>query len=191
MRTRRLVVAASLLVVPAIGYAQQTPTDSVPRAHSWGAEVFLGSGGTGASILRFQSPRFALLFGADFSMSHIDQTIDGGTSTVTQSNLGARFGVRSYRHSSAERLRPVIGFGARASYAKGSPDVRIWTTGVYGELGAMYFLTPHVSLGGTGELQASYGKRKQTTGIAGQIEVEQTTTVISASLMRVMLAVYF
>ena len=57
----------------------------------------------------------------------------------------------------------------------------------------MYLLTHHISLGGTGELQASYGKRKQTRTIPGgsQNEAEQNLSTVAVSLMRVMIGVYF
>jgi hypothetical protein len=163
MRTRRLATVLALSIIPAIASSQQTPSDSTPHAGTWGAEVFLGSAGAGASILRFQSPRLALLFGADFNVSHIDSDSDGqiSGSSGTSSNVAARLGMRTYRQSSAEQLRPVVGFGVRAAYAKGPSEFRTWSTGVYGELGAVYFLTPHVSLGGTAELQANYGKRSR------------------------------
>lgn len=190
MRTRRVVAVLSLLMVPAIGYAQQTPADSAPHGGTWGAEVFIGSGGTGPSILRFQSSRFALLFGADFSITHTEQDdFTGGSFSVTQSNVAARLGVRSYRRSSAERLRPVIGLGARAGYTNSSTGADSHTVGGYGEFGAMYFATPHVSLGATGEVQANYGKRT-VIGVTGS-ETDLGTTVISASLMRAILSVYF
>lgn len=194
MHTRRLAIALSLFIAPAIVQAQQASPDSMPHAGTWGAEVFLGNAGSGASILRFRSPNVALLFGADFSYTHIGDA--DGTLTVssgTSANVAARLGLRNYRGSSADRLRPVVGVGLRSSYSEPSSNSHAWSAGAYGELGAMYFLTPHISLGGTGELQASYGKRKQTFTIQSGIQesAKQNTTTVTASLMRVMLAVYF
>jgi hypothetical protein len=190
MRIRHLGPAFALLITPTIASSQQATTDSMPSAGTWGAEVFIGSGGTGASLLRFMSPSRALLFGADFDVARIEDDSDGPFEqggTIT--NVAARFGFRSYRESSNQRLRPVLGFGARGSYGRGPSEIRSWSTGVYGELGAVYFLTPNVSLGGTGEVRASYGKRKQTLSAGPSIEA--TTTTFGGSLMRVMLAVYF
>lgn len=193
MHTRRFVTALLVLFVPAITYAQQTsPSDSMPRAGTWAAEIGLGSAGAGASLLRFQSPRFALLFGADFNVTRVEDDSDASTlfgQTGTQTGFAARLGGRSYRESSSERIRPVVGFGARAGYTKGLADFRTWSTGIYGELGAMYFVTPHLSLGGTGELQANYGKQKRT--VSPTQTIEQTTTSFGGSLVRVMLSVYF
>ena len=190
MRTRRVVTVLSLLAFPAIGYAQQTLADSAPHAGTWGAEVFIGSGGTGPSVLRFLSPRFVLLFGADFSVAHSKQDdLTGGTFSVTQTNVAARLGVRSYRRSSAERLRPVVGLGARTAYTNSSTGADARTIGGYAELGAVYFATPRVSFGATGEVQASNGKQTRI-GVTGS-QTDLGTTVISASLMRAILSVYF
>jgi len=192
MRALRLAVLSSLLAAPTIASAQQASSDSLPHSGTWGAEVFLGSGASGANLLRFQSSRMALLLGADFNVTHVENDDDNPATAVaagTQSTFAARLGMRTYRQSSSERLRPIVGFGARTSYAKGPTSFRSWTAGGYAELGATYFLTPHFSLGGTGELQASYGKRKQQIGL--NTTAEQTTTNFSGSLIRVLVSVYF
>ena len=57
----------------------------------------------------------------------------------------------------------------------------------------MYFLTPHVSLGGAGELQASYVKQEQRIFFPSGTEQsrKQHGATVTASLVRVMLAVCF
>ena len=189
MRTR-LAALLALVLTPALAVAQ-TASDSTPRPGSWGAEVFVRDGGTGASLLRFQSSSRALVLGAEFTFLNVDTKAAnvsvGGDGT--RSNFGLRLGMRSYRQSSTEQLRPVIGFGARGAYGSGPSDASDWNAGVYGELGAVYFLTPHVSLGGTGEINASYGKRTQT--LATGVEIDQSITSFGGSLMRVILSVYF
>jgi hypothetical protein len=194
MQTRLLVAVLPVLVVPTIAHAQRAPvSDSMPGAGTWAAEAIIGSGASGASLLRFQSARTALLLGADFNVFHQEEDDDEGTGvgllSGTTSTVNARLGVRSYRQSDTDRLRPILGFGARGGYSKSSSNVRGWTTGVYGELGAVYFVTPHLSLGGTGELQANYGKQKLRSGATTTREV--TLTSINGSLIRVMLSVYF
>src|SRR4051812_2189774 len=106
MRTRRLAIALSLLITPAVAYAQQPSSDSMPHAGTWAAEAFLGNAGTGASILRFRSTNVVLLFGADLSYSHIAD--DDGTIEVrsgANTNVAARVGLRNLRGSSTDRLR--------------------------------------------------------------------------------------
>ena len=191
MRALRLVVLASLLAAPAIASAQQSSSDSLPHSGTWGAEVFLNSGGSGANLLRFQSSRMALVLGADFNVTHVSDDDDNtsGFGEGTTSNVGARLGIRTYRESSSERLRPIVGFGARTTYGKGPQSFSSWSAGGYAELGATYFLSPHFSLGGTGELQASYGKRKQQVGL--NTTIDQSATTFGGSLIRVLLSVYF
>ena len=186
----RLAAALALFLTPALAVAQAA-SDSTPRPGSWGAEVSFRDGGTGASLLRFQSSSRALVLGAEFNIQNVD--IESGTLDFggdgTSSYLALRLGMRSYRRSGTEQLRPVIGFGARGTYLSGPSDASEWSAGVYGELGAMYFLTPHVSFGGTGEINASYGKREQT--LSSGIELDQSTRSFGGSLMRVILSVYF
>ena len=188
MRARHLVIISLLIGGPTIASAQQVAADSMPDAGTWGAEINVGSGATGANLIRFQSRKLALVLGADFSVDHtkVEQNVPlvgTLTSKTTQTAVGARLGVRTYRESGSEKLRPLFGFGVRSGYGKSGAYTN-WTAGAYGELGATYFLTPHVSLGGSGELQANYGKLKQPNGTG-------TITRIDGSLMRVVLGVYF
>lgn len=156
MRALRLVAVLSSIVVPSILYAQRPPSaDSVPRAGEWAAEFNIGSA-TGASLLRFWSPESALLLGAEFAVTHDD---NNNATSGTYTNVSGRVGVRRYRRSSTERLRPVIGFGARGGIMRAPNDAEGWSASVYGELGAVYFVAPHLSVGGVGELQASYTKQ--------------------------------
>jgi hypothetical protein len=156
----------------------------------WAAEVALG-GSTGASLLHFVSRRTALLAGAEFALGHNESKseIEGTTSESSFSNVTGRLGLRSYRDSGTERLRPVLGMGVRGSYAKLSTDVHSWNAGIYGELGAVYFVAPHLSLGGTGELQATYGK-SQRAAITGMI-TETTSTTFAGSVARFLVSVYW
>ena len=189
MHTRHLVATLSLLITPAVTLAQ-TASDSTPRPGAWAAEVFVRDGGTGGSLLRFLSSRNALVMGLDANVMNVD-TDGPGTSSVegTTSNFGLRLGMRTYRQSGTEQLRPVFGFGARGGYSDGGSGFTSWTAGAYGELGAVYFLTPHVSLGATGELEASFGKRTQTVGSG--VKLEQKMAGVSGTLIRVMLGVSF
>jgi hypothetical protein len=98
--------------------------------------------------------------------------------------------VRRYRQSSTERLRPVFGVGARGGYNSGFSTNHAWNLGAYGELGAVYFIAPHVSLGAVGEVQTFYEKQTQDNGgLLGK--TESTRTSFGASLLRVLLGVYF
>lgn len=186
MRARHLVIASLLIGGPAIAPAQQVARDSMPHAGTWGAEINIGSGPTGANLLRFISRNAALVAGGEFSYTRLgrDEAAPGDAWGKSQTGVGGRLGIRMYRGSNTEKVRPVIGGGLRSGLSKAG-QFKNWDAGVYAELGAAYFLTPHISLGGTGEIQAHYTKFKQT----GAPEQERTT--VDGSLMRVVLAVYF
>jgi len=61
--------------------------------------------------------------------------------------------------------------------------------GGYGELGAFYFVVPHMSVGGMIELDATR-TRLIRVGVSG-LEIASNTNTIAASLPRVILSVYF
>jgi hypothetical protein len=191
--TVRLIVALSSVIVPSVIHAQRPASaDSVPRAGEWGAEAIIEPSGTGAALLRFWSRESALLIGAQFSVTHFDANQAGASVsgfTGTSTGVTTRLGVRRYRQSSTERLRPVLGVGARGGYASSFNDNHSWNIGAYGELGAVYFVVPHVSLGAVGEVQTFYEKQTQDNGLLGKIE--STRTQFGASLLRVLLGVYF
>jgi hypothetical protein len=194
MHTTRFAVAVCLFATSAVK-AQETSPDSMPHKGTWAAEAFVGTS-SGASILRFRSTNVALLFGADLSYSHAGESEGSGyfLQSGTSWNVAARLGMRKYRGSRTDRLRPVVGGGLRTSYSENLSVVRAWSAGAYGELGAVYLLTHHISLGGTGELQASYGQQKRTTNSSptgGPGTSKQNVATVGLSLMRVMLAVYF
>jgi hypothetical protein len=84
----------------------------------------------------------------------------------------------------------VLGGGVRGGYDKSPSNSHNWTAGIYGELGAVYFIVPHVSLGAVGEVHANYVKSTQDGGVAFG-DLETTRTQFGASLVRVLLSVYF
>jgi hypothetical protein len=195
MPTRRVFAAVSILVAPVVAIAQQpTRSDSMPQRGQWGAEVVVAPSSTGASAVRFQSPTFAWLLGAGLSANRTSTKTDdseiGGTELTTSSlTVSARFGVRWYRHSDTGKLRPVIGAGALGQLTRVQGITPARTGGAYGELGAFYFVTPHLSLGGLLEVDAT--RTKITRVAANGAEIGSTATAIAASLPRVVVSVYF
>ena len=191
MRLIRLVTA-SLLVVPAVLAAQRSPSaDSIPHAGEWAAEVVLGPSFTGASLLRFTSPRAALLLGADASVTRSKQESSGGfpnPPSFTRSTFNGRIGLRRYRSSSNEHLLPLIGGGVRGGYMRESSNLRGWNAGAYGEFGAVYLVASHVSLGATGEVSVIRSTSKLTSN---GVTSTATATSVGASLVRLLASVYF
>jgi hypothetical protein len=119
----------------------QAAADSAPKRGTIGAEVGLGSyglEGPRASLIGFVSPRLAVT-GA-FGVSRVG--LSGGGSV---NSMSASLGVRRYLRAGLG-VRPVIGVGA--TFLRGDLP---GATGGYAEAGAIYFFTPHVSLGALGE----------------------------------------
>lgn len=194
MRTGRGIGVVFIMIAPTAALAQQSPpADSVPHAGQWGAEAVVTPSTTGASLLRFRSPTFAWVVGADFltsrSKSETSNPLFGSADTKSSyTTVGARLGMRWYRGSQIMRLRPVVGAGALGTFHSIS-DAKSWRSGLYGELGAVYFVGSHVSLGGAGELQASYTRQTQESPDGSKTTA--TATSVSGSLARLLVSVYF
>jgi hypothetical protein len=187
--TVRLAAVVLLSIVSSVASAQERPSsDSIPRAGEWAAEVVVGSA-NGGSLLRFWSRESALLVGAEFYVIHYDESSGNSGFIGTSSNVGARLGVRRYRRSSTPDLRPLVGLGVRGGVGRAPNDTDSWSAGGYGELGAVYFVTPHFSVGGVGELQVNYSKQTQDAGVVGKFDA--TKTELTGSLVRLVLSVYF
>ena len=190
MRHNRLVIAFAFVVLPVAAEAQMS-ADTLLHAGQWGAEAAVSRIGSEAALLRFHSPTLAWRVGASFDVTHSSTdtditnfpSIDGTNTAIT-----ALLGLRSYRHSVSDHLRPVIGGGLLGNYRSAPAGVRTWAAGLYAEAGAVYFVVPHVSLGAIGELDAVTGKQTQNVGVS---KVKATSTSISGTLARLVLTAYF
>src|SRR4051794_23202348 len=130
-------------------HAQQTADPVMPRVGSWGAEAVVGTG-LGANVLRFSSPTAAWLAGLTFNVSRQTDNLSvfpGGTDQSGWFGFAdARLGRRWWRGERGERLRPLTGLGVLGGLSSNT-GFQSWNAGGYGELGATYFFTPHLSLG--------------------------------------------
>jgi hypothetical protein len=163
MMSRLIPVVAMAAAVagasPSLG-AQKAERTSGPEKGTWGAEVSLGNN-EGASVLRFQSPRWALLASGTASSLRVKDDITGRTSSFN--SVALRVGARRYARSGLG-LRPVTGFGAtylNNTNTLGSSDSGQY--GVYGELGASWFFTPHLALGAVGDAVITHATRRTST----------------------------
>jgi hypothetical protein len=184
-----LMVALTAAAAPAAP-AQQAADPVMPHAGSWGAEAVFG-GAIGANALRFSSPTAAWLAGLAFNVGHQSEHFTGLTGFSEQSgwigSADARLGRRWWSGDRGERIRPLTGLGLLGGVSS-SPGLRSWNAGAYGELGATYFVSPHVSLGAYGELAAVHANdRFLSTG------ADRTTTrwLVRGNLVRVNASVYF
>jgi hypothetical protein len=162
-----------------------------PRAGVWAAELGAGQG-LSATLLRFRSPRTAWLLGLDgfFAQSRQEATdpfTGTSTETVTQVSLVASLGVRRYRPTQTA-LRPFTSIGLLGAITR-FDGARGWDAGAFGELGASYFFSQHLSLGAAGQLQLSYGERRGP--VAPGFAQETRTIMLGVSAVQLLAAVYF
>ncbi len=169
---RRSVVAAVVMFLPLVpGSVLMAQRAGAPTGGTWGGEAGVGNGiGQSASLLLFQSARWALLAGGSVESSAFDNGGLIGTRRTTITSL--RLGARRYARTGLG-VRPIAGLGLTI-FDGTSIDTNV---GAYGELGAVYFFNPHVSLGASAE--ANIG----TAGGNG--------TNFGVSLGRLIGAVYF
>ena len=191
----RVLAAVCTLVAPVVAIAQQpTRSDSMPHGGQWGAEAVVAPSTAAASVLRFHSPTFALLLGAGVSASRSttkaeNPELGGADNTTSSASVSARLGMRWYLHAGTGKLRPVIGVGALGQFVRVRDVTPTRMAGGYGELGAFYFVVPHMSVGGLIEVDATRTRFERTA--ATGFEIVSNTNAIAASLPRVLLSVYF
>jgi hypothetical protein len=141
-----------------------------------------------ASLLRFQSSGAALLLGIATNYAHQQRTstVPAGNESSNQYRIDLRVGARKYASTDA-RVRPFVtvsGLGG-TSQTFG----REWHAGADLEIGAAYFFSPHVSLGGSGSLSALYS-HAHADFASGDIETTKTFSM-SGGYFRLLGAVYF
>jgi hypothetical protein len=156
-----LLVAASLLLSTRrlTGQEAQAPpnappaamADSLPfRAGQWGAEFAINDGTIGLGVLRFRSEQNAWLLDAAVSASWSDsESSFSGDDSENTVFVRLRTGPRRYRPITTGSAA-YLGMGFTGSYGwirGGDYRSQMWDAGVFGELGAVYFVTRRLSLG--------------------------------------------
>jgi len=179
---RRALVLAGIIAFSSSLAAQASDG---PKAGTWGVEG--ASFSSGASLLRFSSPRSALLLGATLNYQKVET--DGGGTGINSDLTAAeiRLAFRRYRHVDAS-LRPFFALGPIIRYSKAG-DSDGWGFGGSFDVGASYFFTPHLSLGAGYELSAVVQKMEAPTVFGPP--ANQTVTQIRAGGVRLLGAVYF
>jgi hypothetical protein len=198
----RLQCSTAAIALAVIAFATSVRAQSAqtvtPRGGTWGIETVPFT--AGGSLLRFSSPSAAWLVGATVNYTHTDQpsAIAAGTVGLNATSVRAQLGHRWYEGQDAH-LRMTYGLGAIGALGLTNGETsqdHNWSAGGYGEFGATWFFTPHLSLGGVGMLQALWGHDRQTgTGLFNNQPVTTTsssnTFTIGATVMRATAAVYF
>ncbi len=156
---------------PASLSAQKATRSGAPEKGTWGGEVAVGEGQS-ASLLKFLSPRWAVVAGATLT-SYKSSFQSGDIAIDDRFTLAAlQVGARRYARTGLG-VRPVVGGGLLIAGRTGNPT----SYGAYGELGAVYFFNPHVSLGAIGTASVTRNNPNGST--------------FGASLARLIGAVYF
>jgi hypothetical protein len=193
LASRSVLAAAAFIAIALAASSATAQTGSAPSttspAGSWGAELGYGSY-NGASLLYFPSRNRAWLLGASFNAISVSQ-VDPYTGTRMTSSTDNGFlavGHRWYGGDAALQLRPVIGLGLRGGVGSAQSS-RSWQAGGYGELGATYFFTPHLSLGALGEVDVmKTHERQDNTGYQPFVTDQR---YIQANLVHFTAGVYF
>jgi hypothetical protein len=167
--------------------------DSLPfRAGQWGAEFAIDDGTVGLGVLRFRSPRQAWLLDASFSADWYDEESVFGSGTRTSVFVRGRTGPRRYRpiHTASAGYVGIGLTGAYARSGRGDDYSRLWDAGIFGELGGLYLVTPHLSLGAEVGLSVLYSERRIRVIGAGPDQWERGVGVDVGSV-RIVGALYF
>ena len=171
-RCYRLLVLLSL--TPMCLAAQGSSFDTSGfHAGQWGVQVGTGGSLVNVGVLRFTGARSAWMLLVDFSGEFLNGTQSSlGTTTDAKEhsvNVGVGVGKRFYQDP-RHKVRSFQSIGLAGSYLdrrqtlSGSAyTFTDWSAGLFGELGAGYWVTPNLSLGATGTLSAGYSHRKNGT----------------------------
>ncbi|HKG92433.1 MAG TPA: hypothetical protein VKA84_11095 [Gemmatimonadaceae bacterium] len=184
-RPLRLAAAlAAAAVVPSarpLAAQQQSAADSAfatPfRAGQWGAEFAGGPQFSALGLLRFTSPRGAWVANGDVDLAgtRTAQSDPGAGEPETLHNRSAsanlRVGQRRYVPLAAHAVRfasaGLIGSWSHERQERVFQTLRQtqWEVGLFGDLGASYLLTPHLSLGLTVGAWATYRDTRQRSEV--------------------------
>lgn len=198
--TRRCQCSVALLATvliaafaaPAALTAQPLPTDSLPfRPGQWAVQ-FSTWGGGGLGALRFRSPSSAWV--ADGMVEARDYHSSDGRRREAMTSV--RAGLRSYR-TVVPRVARYHGGGITATYAHYETELepeqheyksRGGGGGLYGELGAEFLITAHLSLGANASASAIVGGRTVTNPSGGYKEFGWS---VAAGGLRALATLYF
>lgn len=192
-RLSSVIPILALAAVPVL--AAQEAGDTLPfRAHQWAFLFTGGSSFAGIGGLHFTAPNRAwvLNLSASFTHDRASSTPFPDTTIVTTGNffsLSGRLGRRFYepvRHDvAAYQTLGILAGGSRGCSSSnfapiGSSCAATWSAGFFGELGAQYFLTPRISIGG--QVSAALtGFYQHTSGLGSPNNWEIALTVGTVS----------
>ena len=174
----KVLTGALVLCASQTAMAQDGPT-----AGTWAVE------GTnfGASLLRFRSSNSAWVLNGSAVMfrQEVQQfdPVTGNLVTETETSVSSqvRVGIRRYAPA-VERVRTFSTLSAVLGYIDNG-DGGALQFGASGEIGAAYFFSPHVSMGGAASIDATY--QNERSGPFGR------SLIVSLGNLRLLGTVYF
>jgi hypothetical protein len=188
---------------PALRAQQAAPPDTTPfKRGQWalqfGGGVYFGSLGA----LKFTSPRSAWLIDFQFNGGHSreqylvrpDSVVDAITSTA---RFTSRLGRRAYQPHQVVASYETVGilgglahdcFGGSA-FPGSAHCSNGWTAGAFADVGAVYLVTPHFSLGGAVGISFAYSRT--TTRSPGQGSVSSWSYTGSLGALSLNTTLYF
>lgn len=177
------------------------------RGGQWAAQFGASPSFVSLGFLRYTSAKSAWLLDARFKLTELDAETSTTRDTLTESfeqrrsdgSFNARIGRRFYP-TVEDRVAGFFTVGATGGYGRdtqispfGRFRVSTWSIGVFADLGADYFLTSKLSIGGTFGLQALYTRRDTDRDAAsGATDRTDTNTYnVSLSPASLVLSLYF
>ena len=160
-----VVLLSATPFLPRIAAAQNSDSALFHRGQ-WGAEFNISSGFFGAGALRFTSPTHAWLADLAAAYNHFSNAGGSGAS-LNQENVSLRLGSRAY-HPMGRRLYRHLTFGTSVAYTHQSSNsgasANLYAVGLFGDLGATWFVAPHLGIGARWGATILYLHGKTTVG---------------------------
>jgi hypothetical protein len=192
MRTSNVfssVALAAALLLPATLHAQRNASSAPFRSGQWGAEFSASNDFQSLGMMRFFSPRRALAF--DAQLENASTSVDGSDAETSNSTYGLSVGYRMYRNVTTGVVGHLTG-GLRVnsnstkitSGAGATTENSTRGYGPFAEVGASYFITPHLSLG------AAYGFQYLMTSSKNGA-TESSGHTLGSSPLSVRISLYF
>jgi len=167
------------LLIASLAAGRGLAAQDIPTFHAgqWAAE-FTGGDGASEGVMRFFSPRSALVISGSASLSHNTAAPDNATeSTSSLRSLFLALGVR--RHTTiASRVLATTELGANIGLSRGKTTTDAFgdpvtgrqsqtNYGIFGEIGGQYFVASHLALGTVATLSASRTSARAESGGTG------------------------
>lgn len=166
---RMTLVALTLGQLDADGLAGQETWSTPFHGGQWAAEFSIGNGFNSVGFARFRSPTSAWIVDFGGSYQFTRDSAQGVLIRVRSTAVNTRLGLRSY-HPMGSQIHRTITAGLTAAYNRISQE-QLGTTlaqrslglGVFGNLGGIWMVTTHLSLGASWGGTLTYTHLKATT----------------------------